>query len=285
VHWRTLLIALLAVTAGCSAFSVSDEPTPTVTPAPIAEPTEPTEIETSPLPPGVTADGKVNRQRIARAHINASEGATYRWSDRHDGHRYTNSTTRQTVIEHRARVENETRYAYRTSRRQARNGSPLNETASTSEFGNAVARYERIAFEDPVYLEHRRSNASERVGRKMATQISEYLAVENATVTPVLLNRQRLYRITADEYALPTDWTIEAYSVTALVTTEGLVRRIDANYTITSGKSRVTVDYHFEYTPVESVTVERPDWVTAEWGPPRRLTSDSQSSTATPSDD
>ncbi|PSP93320.1 hypothetical protein BRC91_10250 [Halobacteriales archaeon QS_4_62_28] len=278
MYWRTLLVALLVVTAGCSAFSVSDEPTPTVTPAPIAEPTETTETETSTLPPGVTADGDLDRERLARAHVDASEGSTYRWFDHHDGRRHTDNATRQTVIDHRATVKNETRYAYWISRQRATNGGSLNETTNVSEFGNAVARYERYAFEDPVFLEHRQRNASQRVGRKMATQIAEYLAVENATVTPVLLNGKRLYRITASEYALETAWSVEEYSVTAIVTTEGLVRRIDASYTISRDDTRVVVDYRFEYTPVESMTVERPDWVTGEWGPPRRLASDSMSS-------
>lgn len=76
--WRTLAVALLAITAGCGTFATTSDPTPTVTPAPVTEVKTPTDTPTG-IAPGVAGGGVRNVDRLAEAHLEALEGATYVW--------------------------------------------------------------------------------------------------------------------------------------------------------------------------------------------------------------
>jgi len=261
VNWRPLAFVALALLAGCSTFAPAGQ-TPTVTPAPVPENTVTTEA--SPLPPGVTGNAVADIDELARAHVAVSSNRSYTWQARYvvnrvDGQRNT--------IRQQASVENESTYTYWTNRREAPSDSPFNYLGNYTEYAVPGERYTRVA--DGPRWEYSRApheSARRQIGRRAASAVHEYLWIDNASVAVTRLDGQRYYEISGTEYAPPATWEVSNYSVRAVVSPDGFVRRLNASYVRRLGGQRERIDYSFEYTQVENTTVERPDWVGERWG-------------------
>lgn len=259
-------LVLCVVLAGCSGVTGIDESTETVTPAPVQTAESVQTTEQDPLPPGVTGSAVADLDRLARAHVTATDGTAYTWRSEYVSARFLENETLESEIRQRARVENESRYSYWTNRRQADSNRAFSYLGNYTAHAGPDGRYTR--FEDGnrlVYEEVPHRPARITVGENARSAIREYLAVENATVAVTLVDGERHYEITGSDYALPTAWEIENYSVTGVVSPEGFVRSLDVQYVRTLNHEREAIRYSFAYTQVGETTVERPRWVSERW--------------------
>lgn len=258
---RLVLVVVLAFLAGCSALGTPGD-TQTVTPAPVPESTETT--DRSPLPPGVTGNGVTDPEALAQAHVSAVKGLSYTWHDRVVVLRVNSGGDSE--IRQRAHVQNETRFDYWTNRREADRDSAFSYLGTFSEYADSSGRYTRSAERgDLIYEQVPHRTARQRIGQRARSSIVQYLSVENATVAVTVVDGSRHYEITADDYSLPSGWVVQNYTVTAVVSPDGLVRSLNASYERTRGRERQWISYSFRYSAIGNTTVEEPAWVSQRW--------------------
>ena len=260
---RLAVVVAVVLLAGCSSLGQPDRST-TVTPAPV--PQQPQTTVADPLPPGVTGGGIDGLSELARSHVAATDGRSYTWKSRYVSERALDNDTLRNERRQRARVENETHYTYWTNRQEADDGEPFSFLGNYTEYAAPGKQYTK--FEDAgrvAYQEVPERPARAVVGDRTRRAIGEYLAVENATVAVTRVDGQRAYEVTGTEYALPTAWVLQNYSVRAVVTPEGFVRSLEVQYVRTNDDEREEVGYSFTYTEIGETTVERPGWVDEQW--------------------
>jgi len=263
VNTRLALVVTVVLLAGCSSLGQPDRSS-TVTPAPVPEQAQTTTPD--PLPPGVTGGGIDDLNELSRGHVEVTTGTAYTWESRYQSVRYLDNGTLESDRRQRARVENETHYVYWTNRREADDDEPFSFLGNYTEYATPGQQY--TTFEDSGRMAYQtvpERPARAVIGDRTRSAIGEYLAVENATVAVTRLDGQRFYEITGTEYALPTAWELQNYSVQAVVSPDGFVRSLDVEYVRTNGDERERISYSFSYTAVGETTVDRPDWVDEQW--------------------
>lgn len=264
---RALVVAFLAVTAGCGTFATAGEPTPTVTPAPVPE--APTHTGTpSGVAPGLAGGGVVDVDRLAAAHLAGLEGATYVWNSERRVDRFPNETGTEHVVRNELRVEHEHRYRFFTNRRDSHNQGDTPFLVNVTEFADGERTYRRfVPFGQQEFTYQRGSvrRANEAYAAELANPIRRYLAVPNATVAEVRRNGNLHYRIVSRETAVPGLAMGRNFSVTATVSPAGVVHEMRVSFERERGDRREAVTYSFTLNRREAVTVERPDWVTEQW--------------------
>ncbi|PSP52670.1 hypothetical protein BRC67_03580 [Halobacteriales archaeon QH_3_68_24] len=226
---RTLLAVLLVVTAGCGALPAgTDQPTAadTLTPVPVPNATDDPGPDGESLPPGVSANGTLDVDRLARAHADALAGTSYTETVERAG---TTLVPRRTVYSDpqgtylRVSDPNRTRVV-------ELNGSgrvPTPET-TVSRFldGPAVdvtpvERRGTVLYRLPVPPDERPGALEARQGTVAASNVS----------------------------------------VTALVARSGFVRELSMTYDRDDGARRQRVRIAVEYTGLGTTDVSRPSWV------------------------
>ncbi len=263
MRWRTLLVALLAVTAGCSALSGTDEPTATATPVPVPE------VRTEqPTPdgiaPGLETDGIRNVDRLAAAHVEAVANTSYVWRSSTRVDRLPDAAGDEHVVRETLSVESERRYRYYTNRRDLDSRGDTRLLANLTEYADGETTYRRyrpFGEREFVYLEQPARPASQRYGWTVTNPIRQYLAVSDATVYRASVDGQRYYRVEAERGTVPGIAGGTDYTVSALVSREGFVRSMNVTYELQRNTLTELVRYSFRYERPESVTVEPPGWV------------------------
>ena len=255
---RTLLAVLLVVTAGCGALPAgTDEPTTTdtLTPVPVPNATDEPGPDGESLPPGVSANGTLDVDRLARAHADALAGTSY------------TETLARTVT-----VAGAPTTVGQSLRRVAVDGNAtLVERAGT----RLVPRRTIYSDSRGTYLRVSDSNrtrvvelsGSGRVPTPGAT-VSSFLDGPAVEVTPVERRGTVLYRLTVTPDERPgaleaRQGTVAAsnVSVTALVARSGFVRELSMTYDRDDGARQQRVRIAVEYTGLGTTDVSRPPWV------------------------
>jgi hypothetical protein len=273
---------ILAITAGCSTVGITGQPSPTVTPAPVPT-AEPTTTASQVLPPGVNGDGVVDAGRLVRAHQRSITNRSYTWSARRLATGPGANTTTVGDLRKRAHVESERVYGYWTNHRIVwRDGRPRN-LGNYSTYSDPTGRYVRYESAEATteYDRLSTSPARVRVGREAMAAIDQFLPAQNATLSITRIDGQRYYELNGEGTdTVVAHSGVRNYSVRALIAPEGFVRSITVTYQTGSSDRARTVRYGYRYESVGETTVERPDWVSEQWGDRRTNTETGRERTA-----
>lgn len=255
---RTLFAAFLVVTAGCGAFPVgTEQPTAsdTLTPVPVPNASEEPDPGERSLPPGVSSDGTLDVDRLARAHTDALADTSY-----------TETLARTVTV---AGAPTTVRQSLR--RVMVDGNATLVERAGTrlvprrTLYSDPGGIYLRVS--DPNRTRVSELNGSGRIPTPEET-VSQFLGGRTVEVTPVERRGTVLYRlaVTSDESppvleARQDITTATNYSVTALVARSGFVRELSVTYDRSDGGRPQRVRISVEYTGLGVTDVSRPPWV------------------------
>lgn len=264
---RVSFVVLLAVTAGCSAFTATDEPTPTVTPVPVPEVTNATSTPTG-IAPGLSGGGVSNVDQLASAHERIASNRSYVWRDRKATKSRSETTEASTSVRQELRVENHRRYSYWTDTRRVESGSGTRFLGNFTAFADGEARYERYQQFGERNLTYNRSpvvNLSDHSDADATSAIRRYLDVPSATVAESVMDGRLYYRVVGHRDSVPWVANASHYRVTALVSSEGFVRSLNATYVVVEPDRHRRVTYEYQYGHVGQTTVERPEWVSSRW--------------------
>jgi hypothetical protein len=265
---RTVVALLACVTlAGCSGVTGVGGPTETVTPAPVATP-PPTPAPMETLPPGVTGSGVENVDELVDAHRDALVNRSYAWHDRYVRNGSNPDGGDDLDVSHLLHVENETTFLYATNHRTVWRDGRQRHLGNYTEYADPTGQYVRVENIDSG-TQYRRSQriADGSTGSdRPAAAVDRFLDVRDGSVTLTRSDGRRYYRIRGENPTFVTAQPIHNYTVTALVRPDGLVRTLTVSYSIGRPGRLETVRYHFEYQRVGTTTVDRPAWVTAQWG-------------------
>lgn len=257
MNWRAIILAMLAVTAGCASLGSQPTRTATVSPAPVPSDTVTDSGPT--LPPGVSGGGVVNEDVLVRAHLDALDNRSYvrRVYRSFDGR---NSTT--TLF-----VESPTRYRYERAGEATRtNGSG---------FADGTWLYTRYVQFSSRFNVDEVKHVRSRHGTSVARSIRRYLSLSNATVAKTLVDGELHYAISAERDRYGPIGGSRLYSVEAVLTPDGLVRSLTVSFLTRHDGETTRVIYSHEYE-YRQVTVERPAWVDREFGELNESVTDSR---------
>lgn len=229
---------------------VTDTPTETASSTPVV-----TAVSATSLPPGVEQNGTVDIERLLGAHnrllANSSYTARIERTQRQggpDGH----------IVFASARtyfVANESRFLVQNSVRNA------------TKFVVSKTVYEQRERGGEVVTAVRERTARESVVRSRT--LPQSLLPQNAsggavTIRPVTRNGTTYYRIHATNppaSLTSTGQTIENYTATLFVRSDGLLRTLHLAYDGHSGSLRTRYRARITYRDVGKTTVPVPDWV------------------------
>jgi len=254
-----VLVVCLVAATGCNALGGSDAgAVETLTPVPVtadeSTPTSTPAPSRGSLPPGVSPDGTVDVDRLVAAHESALADRTYRWELSYavagEAAPYNSNVTWVAL------VGSEKYMVEQTSPGQSANQSLFvtDGTGYLRSVRNQSVRFRTV--EQPG--DHHSLAFSGTILRRFLTDVT-------VDATPVEIDGGTYYRLYAAESEVPTPlrWetvAVRDYRVTAYVTPEGFVRTVAVEYerVDSRGHSRVTARY--DYTDLDGVTVERPNW-------------------------
>ncbi|WP_225333921.1 DUF7537 family lipoprotein [Halomicrobium urmianum] len=254
---RPLVLALVAVTAGCGGLAGPDRETPTLTPAPVPEQGDGGGLVAT----GVAADGSIDAGRLARAHARAVENESYAFRSARGTTSTRANRTAPTSLQRTLSVEGPHSYHYWTDRRLARIDGRLRFLANYSEYADDGVGYVRYTTGAESGVTYRPiSGATPNRFVSLATEpIRRHLALEDADVTAIRRDGQRYYEVEKARDQLVTGEPVENYTVTALIRPDGFVRSLSVSYVDPEQQRRAF--RRFEYADVGETTVERPEWV------------------------
>lgn len=246
----TLALLLLVTAAGCSAPGAGG-PSTTVTPA--AVPEEPVEY-----PPGLSPNSVDRPSRVAQAHADAIGNRSYEWT--------------LTEVRYSPRTVNVRRTAVRRAGPVRYNGSLLRQIRRRSGvidrrtlvYADGRYRYSRTVDDGSVNYRRtpvKRYSGDEGMYEEAAERLlTQYLAVENATVSRIQRGGETLFRLVGRGSRRVEDR--DTYRVVALVTPEGLVREFQVSYEPRDSDGQA-VKIRWRYTGLGRTAVDVPDWYPA----------------------
>lgn len=238
--------ALLVVLAGCAGVTGPSTPTGTVTPAPVPG-DDPSAVAGTTLPPGVTEVGVEDPDALARAHVRAAAGRSYRLAIVVRTERVGETT----VETFRARVANDSTYL-------ATVGTADGTTRTVYVEGNRIVV--RRAGDPPQY--ERRPTTTDppaaAIAERAADAAARYLSLGRATVQPVSVYGITVVRIEGRGAERVTG-TIQ-YDALAYVEPSGFVRVLQVQYQCTTDRPCRRVTVVVEHQAVNRTTVSRPAW-------------------------
>ncbi|MFB6173916.1 MAG: hypothetical protein ABEI39_04660 [Halobacteriales archaeon] len=268
MRWRSLFVVVAVLTAGCGSLVGADDPgrdrpTETLTPAPVPEVT-PTP-ERWPVAPGVTGAGVADLDTLVAAHTGAAANTSYVWRERRGTTADPNATI-PLFDRSVAEVASPSRYYVWTSEERVRLRSGLRHVANYSEFtgdGVRTIRYRLVGQSDYEYQRRHPVSASSNtfVGGAVSAALRRYLAVERATVSRTRVDGDTHYLVVGRNWTRFAGGEVTDYTVRALVSEDGFVRRLSATYTVQSVGQPRCVRYSFAYDRVGNTTVDPPGWV------------------------
>jgi hypothetical protein len=245
---RTLAVVVAVVLAGCGSLAADPGSAPTLSPAPVPEPTT---RAASPLPPGISGGGVADVDALVRAHAAALDGRSFtlRISERYDdlgGFRVL-------------RVERRDRYYF--------HDATVSVAGNRTEFVDGEHRYSRSTREGLRYELGPAVNRSTAYAWLVALPVRTPLSVGNATVYETRVAGERRYEVHIDRPVHPRFDSFRNYSVRATVHPDGLVSNLTVSYVRVHGDERTSVTRRVQYSGLDTTTVDRPTWVERRWGP------------------
>ena len=263
MEWRLGVVVVLVALAGCNGFG-GETSTETLTPAPV--PSEaPESGPGSTILPGISPDGEIEPAVLADAHRSAVQGWSFVWTESYERRARFGSVTDRTQGDRRLVFESPTRYFYSVE------GSVIwRDSASILPAGGALyadgdSRYVRLTADGDVRYDRRPLDTAEaaRFRSLSAQAVERYLALDSVDVTPIQVAGERQYRLVGGRPA--GDWSeqLDAFNVTARVTSDGFVRNLSVSYALGSNNSYRYVTYQFDFTAVGSASPTEPSWLTA----------------------
>lgn len=260
-------VALVVLSAGCSGFVGGGESTPTLTPAevPTPEPT-PTDPRVG-IAPGVTSSNVTHPGFLAQRHADAVEHTSYVLVERYREDRQFGNVTSDLHRTQRIVVENATVYRREVSNRhRAIVDGEAQYLHGYAEYADGNALYKSWLSSDDNQRVYRRSpDPTQRLayGSIVMDEISEYLSLENATVTRyyVANSDYQHYQVTGSREALPTYSAVDNYTATAVIREDGFVRSLNVTFEAENNGREIDAHYTFAYSEVGAATVTPPDWV------------------------
>lgn len=251
MDWRVVVVGLSVLLSGCGTFLTPSAPQETVTPAPVptTSPEPPSETE---LAPGLGARGSFNATRLADAHRQAASNRSYVWRERLNV-TAENGTT-PIIVRSQLRTETEGRYLFRTS--------SSDRFWYHTEFANGTDRFQRRFVAGGVALRKRPMATATHQFTPLATAaITQYLAVDEVSISRSSANGEPVYLLTADSDAISGLGDLRNYSVEAKVTPAGFVHSLRVHHVSYYDDQRQVVRYRMGYRRLGNTTVERPVWV------------------------
>lgn len=255
---RPLLTALLLVLAGCSGTPVADSPTTDTIATPAPVPTD--DLHDDELAPGLTQEGIVDAERLARAHQQFLSNHSFR---RAGGTRYRFENG--TLLFHTTYNRTVDRAADRQLLEFGQVG-PWRQNERYAEWANESLVVERIARNDTVRYERRPRTdrtlgylgggvaefVAEReprvVGQRTRNGTTEYVLVAAAESGPRLLEQ-----IGANRTSTPR--------LVAVVTRQGVVRSVELTVSGTYEGAPIRVRNYYVLSGLGEATVTRPPWL------------------------
>ena len=224
---------------------------------------------TSLLPPGVSGNGVVDVDRLVGAHRTVITNQSYTWQA-HERTTGLRGNPTDANVHYAARVANESTYRYFTNHRIVwRSGRPRS-LGNYSEFAARAARYAYYTDteNDTQYSRTDPSPARVRVGDIALSAIERYLPAANATVAVTRADGEPYYELKGRGIDTPVaQGGVTNYTVRALIRPDGFVRSLTVRYRIAASDRPRRVSYNYSYTDLGATTVERPPWVSRQWGP------------------
>ncbi|WP_123536423.1 DUF7537 family lipoprotein [Halosimplex salinum] len=265
MNGRTLAVVALVLLAGCSLVADGgdpDDPADTLTPAPV--PTDSPTATPSPLPSGLSADGSVSPSALATAHIEAVVGTSYVWTEHSrvltgdgDGN-WSLARNRTRTI----RLEDGRNYRSTRSQRVLWTGLGLEYLPTVERYADGQTRYVREGEGDDVtYHASDANDASDALAALAAGRVQAYLTVSNATVAAGRVDGGHRILVRSEGSGVIDGEYAANYTVEALVTGEGFVRRLGVSYRTERRGVPVRIEYDFTYREVGGVTVSPPAWI------------------------
>lgn len=251
------LTLLLAALAGCSL--PADEPTVTPAPVPDAEVTTLTEDG-----PPVDTAAVENARSIAAAHREAIDNRTYRVRERFDWSRFGSDTANRIANRSATTLYGpDGRAVHDRSLREERfQFDPEVDWTNTSTYSDGDRRYiRRTTGNTTTYAIAPADTGTGRVRDNMTQTIAQLFAVQETNVTPTTVDGEPGYRLVGERAATGLYNTYGDYTVTALVESSGLVRRIETSYSRSSLGVTTRGSNVFVIDPVPNGTVTEPPWV------------------------
>ncbi|WP_246982754.1 DUF7537 family lipoprotein [Halorientalis marina] len=268
-----LVVALVALLAGCSGFSGGSEATPTLTPGNAPTPTKA-------YPPGVDDSGVVAPGALAEAHTARDDGRSYTLVSNRTV-RYANGTVRSDLS---VRIELATNRSFfaTVSTDGAHGPLLLGEPPASAAYWSNGSTYARALTRDGGTTYNTftppdqytgtwrywtqtvafggRSGYSGRTIREVFTSIpTEVVGRETRTGTTVVVLAGTAAETT--DFTAPEIDTVENLSLRAAVDTEGLVRLVRYRFDGTVDGEPVVVERTIRYEDVGSTSVEKPQWL------------------------
>jgi hypothetical protein len=258
---RALLLIVVVVTAGCGSFPVGTEQptaTETLTPVPVPDANDGLDGARGSLPPGVSSDGTLEVDRLARAHADTLAGTSYTETlARTVTVAGAPTTVRQSL--RRVAVAGNATLVERAGSRLV-----LRETL----YSDGEETYVRLSQENRTRV--LAVDRTERIPGPAGT-VSRFLDGVSVDVTRVERRGTVLYRLsgTSDGETPAADTphgrrNVSDYAVTALVAPSGFVRELSVSYNRSVGSRPQRVRIAVEYTGLGATTVSRPAWVPAD---------------------
>jgi hypothetical protein len=259
---RVVVVALVALLAGCGTIAgVGDSPD-TVTPAPVPTAATPSEGAGYTLPPGVDTTGVTAVDRLARAHAAAAADTRHVWrrsmSATHwFGNSSVNSSTTAVV-----RFHNGSSYHRRVDRHEAVIDDELRYLEDYEEYVTGAVAYRSWTTDGE--REVRRTRTAELTPGYpsiAATDVQRYLDLESARVSRVNASDGTYYEVVGTRSMLPRFGRLDSYHARARVRADGFVTHLDVRFNASLGDERVRGQFNFTSRQVGTATVPEPGWV------------------------
>ncbi|QLH77689.1 hypothetical protein HZS55_10410 [Halosimplex rubrum] len=256
MRWGLVAVAVAVLVAGCSAVSFGgdgpgSDPTSTVTPVPVTDSPPPTRTGVGERPPGVSVNGTVDAEALARAHTEYLADRTYTWSMREDASGPGAGFVRRVV------VGNETFSLSQVQGELRRNASL---------YVNESGGFLRVAEPEGTRYDLLRLPGRPADYVFATVSIRQFLGDRTVAVSTVDRRGRTYYRLhaaggPAPRALGPAEATIRHFSATAYVTREGFVRSLAAEYdrVVDGDPSHVSIRY--DYSRLGESAPSAPDWV------------------------
>lgn len=267
--WRALVVAVLAVTAGCGSFATASDPTPTVTPAPVPTASPTPDEPRGAVAPGLRATGVTDPGRLARSHVEAASGTSYVWrSSTAASHQFRNSTV-DTSESQMVAAGNGSTYHRTVDQYETMLDGEVRRLDDYEEYVDGTVIYRKWSSDDGrTVRENVTTNDSGRYAPIAAQRIRRYLALDAASVSRVDVGEGAHYEVVGTRETLPRFGSLDSYRARAVVRADGFVKRLDVRFHVRRNDERIDVRYNFTYERVGETTVSEPDWIDEADGRP-----------------
>jgi hypothetical protein len=257
------LVALVVILAGCNGLALGGDETPTSTVTPADVPTdEPTPTPVPQLAPGFTGEGVTEPFVLAEAHAAVLENTSYTYHENTTA-RYTNGTVYTHGTTHTQSVANDSRFYIV----QSGSNVEVYKTKRLSIWSNGERTLvARTSNNTTSYTARRSANGESAFGGTSSERLAAlFSSVKTRVVGQEQRNGTTVYRVAATNVTNPTvlerGWqNPRNVTLRALISSQGLVREYQVNYTATRNSSTVHVNRRIRYTNIGNTTVERPPW-------------------------